>query len=72
MSKVEDRGQRRRIVELSDLPDAPLRHVARPNHEVPAVGQQRRDEIVVVIDVVFEVGILKEHDIARTRRRDPS
>ncbi len=67
MPEVEERGQRRRVVELPDLPDASLRRVPGADDEVPAVGQKRRHEIVVVVDVVLEVGVLEQHDVAGAR-----
>src|SRR5688572_25812473 len=64
MPKIEDHGEGGRLGELTNLPCRPVRCVARANHEIPAVGQEWCNEIVVVFDVVLEICILKQHDVS--------
>ncbi len=65
MSEVVESGEPGRVVELANLPHPSLRSVPRADDEIPPVGQKRRDEVVVVVDVVFQVRILKQDHVAR-------
>ena len=47
------------------MADFPAPYVARPQHEGATVVAQRFEQFVVVVDVVLEVGVLDEHEIAR-------
>ena len=77
MPEVHDLAHHHLIGEMPHLPALPVHSVARAEHERGAPRTQRLEQALVVVEVVFEIRILNQDEVAgrvrqaRRARRGP-
>ena len=68
MTCVHSIGQMRRAIEMADLPSLLASRMSGSENETPLSCADRSDQLVVIVEIVLEIGILNQDDVAP---RDP-